>query len=168
MHADEHLAAVERDAAVHDVAARLGPDLATDLRVVAPRAWRPFFASIAWTMLQADVTYMTPSTTSGVASAPRFISRSYDQARPSRPTLSVLIARERAEALLAVGAAVREPVAGLGVGSDDAFRVQFGGGSDAGVQPPSALRTTRAVVTKGQVKFTIFGGVTRLHLSRNG
>lgn len=52
----------------------------------------PVLASMAWTMLHADVTYITPSTTSGVASAPRFISRSYDQARPSLGTLAVSMA----------------------------------------------------------------------------
>ena len=52
-------------------------------------------ASTAWTTLQDAVTYMMPSTTSGVASTPRVDSRLYDQARPSTLTLSVLIWRRR-------------------------------------------------------------------------
>ena len=37
-HADEHLAAVDRDAAIHDIAAGLGADRAIHLRIVHPQA----------------------------------------------------------------------------------------------------------------------------------
>ena len=48
-------------------------------------------------MLQDAVTYMMPSTTSGVASTPRLLCRSYDQASPSRRTLllSICVRREK-------------------------------------------------------------------------
>src|SRR5215470_14099615 len=51
----------------------------------------PVLASYAFTMLHAVEKYMTPSMTSGVASWPRFVSRSPDQARPSFAALSALI-----------------------------------------------------------------------------
>ena len=67
-------------------------------------------------MLQAVDTYITPSMTSGVACCPRLVSRSANQARPSCFALSALIFDERAEALLAVGSAVAQPVRGVPVG----------------------------------------------------
>ncbi|MCY1312969.1 hypothetical protein D9M70_634490 [compost metagenome] len=47
----------------------------------------PVRVSIACTMLHEAVTYMMPSTTSGVASTPRVDSRLYDQTSPSCFTL---------------------------------------------------------------------------------
>jgi hypothetical protein len=47
----------------------------------------PVRASIACTTLHDAVTYMMPSTTSGVASTPRVDSRLYDQTRPRFLTL---------------------------------------------------------------------------------
>ena len=51
----------------------------------------PVRASMACTTLQDAVTYITPLTTTGVASTPRVDSRLYDQARPSLFTLPVSI-----------------------------------------------------------------------------
>src|SRR5215813_15349807 len=51
----------------------------------------PVLASYAFTMLHAVEKYMTPSMTSGVASCPRFVSRSPYHARPSLPALSGVI-----------------------------------------------------------------------------
>lgn len=48
-----------------------------------PNVPRELAASNAFTRLHAVDTYMTPSMTSGVASWPRFVSRSTCQARPS-------------------------------------------------------------------------------------
>ena len=52
---------------------------------------RPVFASSAYTLLQAVVTYMTPSITSGVDSCPRVVSKSNVHAGFSCETLSALI-----------------------------------------------------------------------------
>ncbi len=51
----------------------------------------PVRTSTACTTLQDAVTYMMPSTTSGVDSTPRLDSRLYDHTRPSSFTLAVLI-----------------------------------------------------------------------------
>jgi hypothetical protein len=66
----------------------------------------PVRASSANTLLQAEVTYIVPSTTSGVASWPRLVSRSKYHASFRSFTLLWSSLRERAEALLVVGAAV--------------------------------------------------------------
>ncbi len=49
----------------------------------------PVRVSMACTTLHEAVTYMMPSTTSGVASTPRVDSRSYDQTSPRSFTLPV-------------------------------------------------------------------------------
>ena len=81
-------------------------------------------------MLQADVTYMTPSATRrGLGTAIHL-----EVVRPGQaklPDVGGIDCRERTDALFTVGSAVREPVARFAVGSDDAFRVQFGGRSNA-------------------------------------
>ncbi len=51
--------------------------------------------SIACTMLHDAVTYMIPSTTSGVASTPRVDSRLYDQTSPRFLTLPASICLSR-------------------------------------------------------------------------
>ena len=62
---------------------------------------RPVRASIAKTMLQLPVVYITPSTTIGVASSPRVVSVSKDHARPSPETLPSFICFGRNRSLIA-------------------------------------------------------------------
>ena len=125
--ADVDLALPHRDAAVDHVAARPTPDLSGDLGVVLPEPLtgggvdRVHFAPRRGEEHHAvddDRRRFMTAIAAGVV-VPR-------QAQLAHVLIVDLI--ERREALLAVGASVREPVAGFAVGGGDARAVDLGGG----------------------------------------
>ena len=125
--ADEHLAAVDGDAAIDDITARLRADLATDVRVVHPALrtrLRVDSVDDAPGRRHVHHTVADDGRRFGAAIHAEVIgprqAESGDRLRRD--------ARERTEALLPIRAAMRQPVARFGVGTDrDAVSaVQFG------------------------------------------
>ena len=111
------------EAAVDDVAARLDARLAGHLRIVLPAAACPDAASIRLHLGPGgrDVDHAVDHQRRGLLS--RAVSRSANHARPSVLHVAGVDLRQRRVALLVVGAAVRQPVLGVGGRRSERLRI---------------------------------------------